>query len=220
MRGAVFPLLLALLAAMLLTPGAALANLAGGTAGSGPDVTVKDNGDGTVTLANGIVAIVIVKDRARLNSVTYTYNNGGAPKTTEVLRGKGQYYYGGFSLGSGVFTYTLATDPTKNGGNYADVMLLSDSEKNGVMEAHFSMLRGSPGYYSTGIMTHRPQDVAFEVGAWGVVTRVPPAFNWLSADAWRNFFIGARSSKGKGGAQFAARDHRAPGRRAAGGVRG
>jgi len=31
-------------------------------------------------------------------------------------------------------------------------------------------------------MTHRKHDAAFEVGAWGVITRVPPAFNWLSAD--------------------------------------
>ena len=126
---AFFPLLLPLPAAVFLTPGAASANLAGGTTGSGPDVTAKDYPDGTVTLANGIVAIVIVKDRARLNSVTYTCNNSGTFKTTEMLQSKGQYYYGGFSLGSGVFTYTLATDPAKNGGNYADVMLLSDSEK-------------------------------------------------------------------------------------------
>ena len=33
------------------------------------------------------------------------------------------------------------------------------------------------------------------MGARGVITRVPPAFNWLSADGWRHFFIGARSSK-------------------------
>ena len=30
----------------------------------------------------------------------------------------------------------------------------------------------------------------------GVVTRVPPEFNWVSADARRNWFIGAPSSKG------------------------
>ena len=111
-------------------------------------------------------------------------------------KGRGQYYYGGFSLGSGAFEYALATDPATNGGAYADVKLLSDSEHNGVMEVHFSMLRGSPGFYSTAIMTHRKQDVKFEVGAWGVVTRVTPAFNWLSADAARNFLIGERSSKG------------------------
>ncbi len=162
----------------------------------GPDVKVADNGDGTVTMGNGIASIVIVTKTSRLNSVTYTYKNSDAPRTTEMLQGKGQYYYGGFSLGNGSYVYSLATDPATNGGNYADVKLLSVSETNGVMETHFSMLRGSPGYYSTGIMTHRKQDAAFEVGAWGVVTRVPPQFNWLSADSRRNFWIGDRSSKG------------------------
>lgn len=173
-----------------------MANAPGGGTGTGPAVTVKDNGDGTVTMANGVVAIVFVKATSRLNSVTYTYNNSGAAQTREMLLGKGQYYYGGFSLGNGKYEYTLATDPGSNGGSYADVKLLSESETNGVMETHFSMLRGSHGYYSTAIMTHREQDAAFEVGAWGVVTRVPPEFNWLSADDRRNFFIGARSSKG------------------------
>ena len=171
-------------------------NAADGT-GAGPDVTVKDNGDDTVTMTNGIVSIVIVKKTGRLNSVTYTYDNdGGAPKTSETLSGKGQYYYGGFSLGSGVYEYSLATDPANNGGNLADVKLFSTTEKNGEMEIHFSMLRGSPGFYSTATMTHRKQDERFEVGAWGVVTRVPPVFNWLSADEKRNWFIGVPTKKG------------------------
>ena len=157
-------------------------------------MTVTDNGDGTVTLANGIASMVIVKKSGRLNSLTYTYTSDGTTKTAETLSGKGQYYYGGFSLGSGVFDYTLATDPAANGGNYGDVKLLSTSESNGTMEIHFSMLRGSPGFYSTATMAHRAQDDAShhdphtqgpadEVGAWGVVTRVPGDFNWLSADA-------------------------------------
>jgi rhamnogalacturonan endolyase len=163
-------------------------------------VSVTDNKDGTVTLANGIVSILIDTGKARLDKVTYTHRNDGNARTSDILlpsgKGRGNYYYGGFSLGSGAFEFALATDPTTNGGSYADVKLLSDSEHNGVMEVHFSMLRGSPGFYSTAIMTHRKQDVKFEVGAWGVVTRVTPAFNWLSADAARNFFIGERSSKG------------------------
>ncbi len=170
-------------------------NIPGGGTGKGPDVTVTDNGDGTVSMANGVVSIVIVKATSRLNAVTYTYNNG-APQTSQMLQGKGQYYYGGFMLGNGKYEYSLFADPSTNGGNYAEVKLLSISDTNGVMETHFSMLRGSPGYYSTAIMTHRKQDAAFEVGAWGVVTRVPPEFNWLSADARRNFLIGVRSKTG------------------------
>lgn len=189
--------LVAMLVALL--PRLASANVAGG-GGDGADVTVIDHHDGTVTLANGIVSIVIDTTKARLDRVTYTHQNDGKQRTSEILlpsgKGRGQYYYGGFSLGSGVFEYAVATDPATNGGAYADVKLLSDSAHNGVMEVHFSMLRGSPGFYSTAILTHRKQDVKHEVGAWGVVSRVTPTFNWLSADLYRNFFIGQRSSKG------------------------
>src|SRR5206468_4321238 len=106
-------------------------------------------------MANGIVSIVIVKKTSRLNQVTYNCDRGGKPQTSQMLLGKGQYYYGGFMLGNGAYDYSLAADPAINMGNYADVKLVSESETNGVMETHFSMLRGSPGYYSTAILTHR-----------------------------------------------------------------
>ena len=157
------PWVLSVLLALSLVPATAGANLPGGGTGVGPDVTVADNGNGTVTMANGIVSIVIVKKTSRLNEVTYTCDRGGKPQTIPMLQGKGQYYYGGFMLGNGAFEYSLATDPTANKGDYADVRLVSESATNGVMETHFSMLRGSPGYYSTAIMTHRKQDAAFEV---------------------------------------------------------
>ncbi len=177
-------------------PPMASANIPGGGAGTGPDVTVTDNGDGTVTMANGLVSIVIVKKTGRLNALRYTHKNGGTAQTSDVLLGRGQYYYGGFMLGSGIYDYSLGTDPVSNGGGYADAQLLSTSDTKGVMEIHFSMLRGSPGFYSTAVMTHRRQDAKCEVGAWGVVSRVTPDFNWLSADATRNFFIGARGKSG------------------------
>jgi hypothetical protein len=109
----------------------ASANIAGGGTGSGSDVTVTDNGD-TVTMANGIASIVIVKKTGRLNSVAYTHDNGGATETSETLSGKGQYYYGGLSLGNGIFEYSLATNPVSNGGNLADAKLLSSTETKGV----------------------------------------------------------------------------------------
>ncbi len=173
-----------------LAPATASANTATDGTGAGPNVTVTDNGDDTVTMSNGITSIVIVKKTGRLNSLAYTYDNGGTTKTSETLSGKGQYYYGGFSLGNGIFEYSLATDPASNGGDLADVKLVSTTETNGVTEIYFSMLRGSPGFYSTARMTHRKQDERFEVGAWGVVTRVPKAFNWLSVDDKRHWFIG------------------------------
>lgn len=160
------------------------------------DVTVRDNGDGTVTMSNGIVTVVVVTKTARLNSLTYTYHDGTETKTCETLKGMGQYYYGGFMLGDGNFQYSLATDPRTNGGDLAVVALVSESATNGVMEAHYSLLRGSPGFYTSTIMTHRKQDVAFEVGAWGIVSRVPPIFNWVSADDRRSWYVGVPTTKG------------------------
>jgi rhamnogalacturonan endolyase len=174
----------------------AAANVPGGVTGSGPSVAVKDNGDGTVTMSNGLVSIVIVTKSARLNEVKFTHHNGGSAQTSDVLKGKGQYYYGGFNLGTTEYQYSLAVDPARNGGQYADVMLLSDSENKGVMEVHFSMLRASPGFYSTAIMTHRKQDAAGNIIAWGVVTRVPEDFNWISADPLRSFLIGVPTKSG------------------------
>src|SRR3954454_18598451 len=99
------------LTAVASGPNAAGANLPGGGTGEGPDVTVTDNGDGTVTMANGIVSVVIVKKTSRLNEVTYTCDRGGRPRTSQMLLGKGQYYYGGFMLGTGTYEYSLAADP-------------------------------------------------------------------------------------------------------------
>jgi hypothetical protein len=129
-------------------------------------------------LANGIVSIVIVESGARLNAIDYTYDNNGKSQTSPTLLSKGNYYYGGFSLGGKEYKYSLATDPASNGGNYGDVMLVNDSPSSGVIEVHFSMLRGSPGFYSTAIQTHRAQDDEAHLTAWGVVTRVPATFNW------------------------------------------
>ena len=181
--------------ALSFSPRLVSANTTVDGAGAGPNVTVTDNGGDTVTMTNGIASIVIVKKTGRLDSVAYTFDNDGTTKTCETLSGKGQYYHGGFSLGNGIFEYSLATDPASNGGSLADVKLLSTTEKNGVMEIHFSMLRGSPGFYSTATMTHRKQDERFEVGAWGVITRVPPKFNWISADEKRSWFIGVPAKK-------------------------
>jgi rhamnogalacturonan endolyase len=184
------------LVALTMSVSMVAANVPGGVVGSSPIVSVKDNGDGTITMSNGLVSIVIVAKTARLNEVKYTHHNGTGAQTSDVLKGKGQYYYGGFNLGTTEYQYSLAADPARDGGEYADVMLLSDSENKGVMEVHFSMLRGSPGYYSTAIMTHRKQDVAANIIAWGVVTRVPEDFNWLSADPLRSFLIGIPTKSG------------------------
>ena len=182
----------------------ACANVAGGGDGNGPNVTITEK-DKWIILSNGICTINITKGGPRLDTLDYTYNNNGSVRTSPTLKGPGQYYYGGFSMGgldmghqSSAFKYTIAVNPASNGGSYGDVMMVSATPDLGVIEVHFSMLRGSPGFYSTAIQTHRAQDLPVNLTAWGVVTRVPDAFNWLSADDARNFLIGTQTSKGSG----------------------
>src|ERR1700722_20049702 len=53
------------------------ANVPGGiVSGSSAAVTVTDGGT-TVTLSNGIAAIIITKTDATIHSMTYSYNNSG-----------------------------------------------------------------------------------------------------------------------------------------------
>ena len=141
------PLLFQLLL-LALAAGAVPLSAAANTSGivtTGTKVTVKDNGDGTVTMANGIVSILIETGENRINSIQYTSNNSGVPRRIETLMKNDSFRWGGFPLGGSTFVYSLAVDPTKNGGNYGDVMLLNTSDHKGVFELHYSMLRGVVG---------------------------------------------------------------------------
>ena len=150
------------------------ANVAGGGDGTGPSVTITEK-DKWIILSNGICTINITKTGPRLDALDYTYNNNGMVRTSQTLKGPGQYYYGGFSMGgldmahqnASAFKSSIAVNPGTNGGNYGDVMMVSDTPNLGVIEVHFSMLRGSPGFYSTAIQTHRAQDLPVNLTAWG-----------------------------------------------------
>src|SRR6516162_9318273 len=154
------------LAVAFLAVSTAFGNIPGGGTGTGVNVTLVDNGS-TVTIANGIVSILCTKSGATIDQINYTYNNGSGPTTTQVLAGgnnNGQLYWelGGF--GGGTFTYSLVSDPASNGGNYAEISLLSSNAANGTMEVHFSMLRGSTGFYVTAIWNHGSGDAAMSMG--------------------------------------------------------
>jgi hypothetical protein len=161
-----------------------------GIATTGVPVTVKDNGDGTVTMANGIVSIRIETAANRLNSIVYTTNNSGTPRAIETLRKHEHFRWGGFPLGGSVFVYSLAVDPATNGGSHGDVTLLNTSDNNGVFEVHSSMPRDSSGFHATGAMTHRAQDGADAIGAWGALTWVPDGFDWASMNPMHNYSVG------------------------------
>ncbi|MGH8022876.1 MAG: polysaccharide lyase family protein, partial [Limisphaerales bacterium] len=166
----------------------ALANVPGGGNGSGPDVTLTDNGNGTVTMANGIVSILCTTSGATINQINYTYNNSGTTVTNSLLAngtdgGKLYWETGGF--GTGTFNYSAVADT----GNYCEMDLSSASATSGVMDVHFSMLRGSPGFYVTAIFSHRAEDGAMGMGETRDNIYAGAIFNWMSVDAARDKFM-------------------------------
>ena len=198
LRWAVAVIRLFCAAGILFTADGAFANIPGGGTGTGANVTLVDNGS-TVTVANGIVSILCTKSGATINQINYTYNNGSGTTTTQLLSGGhngGQLYWelGGF--GTGGFTYTLVSNPASNGGNYAEISLLSASSTNGIMEVHFSLLRGSTGFYVTAIWGHRAVDGPQGMGETRDNIYSGSIFNWMSVDATRNRLMSVSSSAG------------------------
>ena len=157
------------------------ANIPGGGTGTGANVTVVDNGDGTVTMANGVVSIHVVKNGASINQINYTYNNGSGSQTPNLLAGGkngGTFYWEFGGWGGSSWAYSLVT----NNGSYAEIDLKCDSATNGLVDIHFSMLRGSPGFYATPIWSHRPQDAAMGTGEERDNIYIAPYFNWMSVN--------------------------------------
>ncbi len=187
-----------LLLALSLSAAVPASGNTSGIATTGVPVTVKDNGDGTVTMANGIVSILIETAKNRINSIQYTSSNSGTPRTVETIQKREHFRWGGFPLGGSTFVYSLAVDPATNGGGCGDVMLLNTSGANGVFEVHYSMLRGSSGFYTTGTLTHRAQDAAGAVGAWGALVWVPADFDWVSLNARHNYWVGPAPARAHG----------------------
>jgi len=170
-------------------------NIPGGGNGAGPNVTLVNNGNGTVTMANGIVSIVCTTGSATINQLNYTYTNSGVATTNQLLANGtdgGELYWETGGFGTGTFTYSAAA----NTGNYCEMDLLSTSATNGVMDVHFSMLRGSPGFYVTAIFSHRTQDTAMTMGETRDNIYAGAIFNWMSVDAARNKLMEVQPTAG------------------------
>ncbi|HEV2455692.1 MAG TPA: polysaccharide lyase family protein [Verrucomicrobiae bacterium] len=173
----------------------ASANIPGGGTGSGPDVTLVNNGNGTVTMANGIVSILCSTSSASINQINYTSTNSGATVTNQLLAGGtdgGKLYWETGGFGTGSFSYSAAA----NTGNYCEMDLLSASATSGAMDVHFSMLRGSPGFYVTAIFAHRSQDAAMGMGETRDNIYAGAIFNWMSVDAARNKLMEVQPGSG------------------------
>ena len=180
------PGLLGLLSLCLLTGNSGWANVPGGGT-NGAAVTIVDNGT-TVTMSNGIVAIVITKTSAQINTINYTFNNTGSSRTLNLLSGgnggTGGYLY--WFQNSGTFIAgPFAESVVTNTGDYAEISLSYASPTNGILDIHYSMQRGSPGFYTTAIVTHRSSDGIMHIELRPNIY-AGSMFNWMSVDAARN----------------------------------
>ena len=85
-----------------------------------------------------------------------------------------------------VFTYSVVADPATNGGDYAEIALYSTTQADMPFEVHYSMRRGSPGFYVTAMWTHDSSNGAFGMGECRDNIYAGSIFNWMSVDATRN----------------------------------
>jgi rhamnogalacturonan endolyase len=154
------------------------AHVAGAVKAGGADVTVKDNGD-TVTLDNGIVSITITKASGEIDTWTYDGMN--------LLKGGvegGKVYW---ELESGNGKYTLSVDPATNGGDQAEVRIRTTGSTNNLnVSIDYALLRGSSGFYATGILAHPAANAATAGGEWRSNVYNGTIFDWNSVDAMRN----------------------------------
>jgi rhamnogalacturonan endolyase len=170
---------------MLFAAGAVLANSPGGGNGTGSSVGLVNNGNGTYTMSNGIVSLLINTAAAQIPQINYTYNNGSGTTTTQLLNGGtdgGELYWETGGFGTGTFTASVVA----NTSSYAELSMVSTSTTNGAMEVDFSMLQGSTGFYVTAIWSHRSADGAMSMGETRDNIYAGSIFNWMCVDAARN----------------------------------
>jgi len=172
------------------------ANNPGGTDGTGANVTLTSTST-TFTMSNGIVSILGSKTGGNITQINYTFNNTGSSQTLNLLSGgnNGGQLYWEHSNNQGLsFTYSVVADPSTNGGGYAEVVLYTTTQANMPMEVHYSMLRGSPGFYVTPIFIHSSSNGAFGMGECRDNIYAGSIFNWMSVDAKRNKLMEVSSS--------------------------
>ncbi|MEO5712742.1 MAG: polysaccharide lyase family protein [Luteolibacter sp.] len=181
----------ALVVAGLLTALPASANIPGGGTGTGANITLTGTATSstTSTMSNGIVSIICAKSSGQITTINYTFNNTGASQTLNLLSGNsngGKLYWEQSQNQGLAFTYSVVADPSTNGGDYAEIALSTVSEANMPFEVHYSMRRGSPGFYVTAIWTHNSTNLAYGMGECRDNIYAGGIFNWMSVDDTRN----------------------------------
>jgi rhamnogalacturonan endolyase len=163
-------------------------NVAGAITPAGADVTATKNGT-SYTLSNGIVTIDITCADGTIGTWMYDGLNLLAGGTS------GGMVYWELEAGNG--TCTLTSDPATNGGNQAEVRIHTTGSTNNLdVDIDYALLRGSSGFYATGILTHPAAYAATNGGEWRSNVYNGSIFDWNSLDALRD---GANSVGGPTG---------------------
>jgi rhamnogalacturonan endolyase len=165
-----------------------IAHVAGGGNGTGPAVTVTDNGS-SITLANGIVSIVIWKSDAHISQMNYQGQNllAGGSDGGEFYWSWNQPNY----QNPVVSQYSLVQDPAGNGGTIAEVDLFSPWNGNVNdtnvaaldVDIHYFLRQGSQGFYASAIISHPASYPDNPGGEFRMVCYNGTTFDWLSEDA-------------------------------------
>jgi hypothetical protein len=180
-----------------LAAGVARANIPGGGTGTGANVTLVDNGNGTVTMANGLVTALIEKSTAQILRLTYSNvqvtDGGTAANSAFYWQGSDQT---GAEQTGGNCVYSVVASPASNGGSYAEISLLDLYANNATtadaadVDFHFSMKKGSPGIYVTQIATRTASAPAGPANPFSMACKFgADIFDWLSEDTGRHLLM-------------------------------
>jgi len=155
-------------------------------AANGAGVTLTDNGRAWI-LDNGIVKATIEKNNGRMGSLVFHGVN---------TMGGGGYWE---QNPSGQVTQSVTIDPTKNGGERAEVDVKGVTGGRGLnIELRYALGRGDSGIYVYGIYSHPASYGAMGEGESRYITKLNHDFNWITVDADRNMLECTPQDWGKG----------------------
>jgi rhamnogalacturonan endolyase len=135
-------------------------------------VTLTDNGT-TWTLDNGIVKMAVIKRNGNLSSLVY---HGVS------IIGRSEYWE---QTPSGRITPFVTIDPSKNGGERAEVSIKGVNGRMDI-EVRYAMERGASGFFTYAQYSHHTGYRAAGEGESRFILQMNPTFDWLSVDEDRN----------------------------------
>ena len=136
-------------------------------------VTIEDRPD-SWTLDNGIIKATVLKRSGKITSLVYQGQE-------TLTRNSGSWE----QLAGGEVTPSVTIDPTKNGGERAEVAVKGVTGRIDI-ELRYTLERGVSGYYTYAVYSHGARSPAAGEGESRFIQQLNPNFDWLSVDADRN----------------------------------